>query len=68
MTWHLGGVNPGALDKFPIWPSDHHGHLIIPSFQSAHSSLFLSPVTIPQVVAINENVFSVNLPVKIRVK
>jgi hypothetical protein len=32
----------------------------------AHSSPFLSPVTIPQVVA--ENVFSVNLPGKIRVK
>ena len=28
----------------------------------AHSSLVLSPVTIPQVVAVNENVFSVNLP------
>ena len=29
---------------------------------------FFSPVTIPQVVAVNENVFSVNLPGKIRVK
>jgi hypothetical protein len=29
---------------------------------------FLSPVTIPQVVAANENVFSVNLPGKIMYK
>jgi hypothetical protein len=39
--------------------SDHHGHRIIPSFQLALSSS-LFPVTIPQVVAVNENVFSVN--------
>jgi hypothetical protein len=32
----------------------------------AHLSL-LSPVTIPQVVAVNENVFSVSLSGKIRV-
>jgi hypothetical protein len=34
----------------------------------AHSSLLLSAVTIPQVIAVNENVFSVNFPDKIRVK
>jgi hypothetical protein len=61
------GVNPGVLAKFPIWPSNHHGHLIIPSLQLAHSSPLLSPVTIPQVVAANENLFSVNLPGKINV-
>ena len=32
------GVNPGVLAKFPIWPSNHYGHLIIPSLQLAHSS------------------------------
>ena len=32
------------------------------------SFLLLSPVTIPQTVAVNENVFSVNLPGKIKVK
>ena len=53
---------------FPIWPSYHHGHQIIPYFQLDHSSPLLSPVTIPQVVVVNENVFSVNLPGKIRVK
>jgi hypothetical protein len=37
-------------------------------FQLAHSSPFLSPVTIPQVVAVDENVFSVSLTGKIRVK
>ena len=47
------------------WPSNHHGHLIIPSLQLAHSSPLRSSVTIPQVVASNENVFSVNLPGKI---
>uniref|UniRef100_A0A673XKQ4 Maestro heat like repeat family member 1 n=1 Tax=Salmo trutta TaxID=8032 RepID=A0A673XKQ4_SALTR len=31
------GVNPGVLAKFPIWPSYHHGHLIIPSLLLAHS-------------------------------
>lgn len=41
-----------------IWPSYHYGHLIIPSVQ----------VTIPQLVAVNENVFTVNLSGKIRVK
>jgi hypothetical protein len=46
---------------FPIWPSYHHGHLIILSL--AHYPP-LSPVTI----AVNENVFSVNLPGKTRVK
>uniref|UniRef100_A0A673XLV4 Maestro heat like repeat family member 1 n=1 Tax=Salmo trutta TaxID=8032 RepID=A0A673XLV4_SALTR len=30
-------VNPGVLAKFPIWPSYHHGHLIIPSLLLAHS-------------------------------
>ena len=53
------GVNPGVLAEFLTWPS--YRHLIIPSLQLAHSS----PVTIPQVVAANENVFSVNLPGKI---
>uniref|UniRef100_A0A4W5MCE5 Immunoglobulin domain-containing protein n=1 Tax=Hucho hucho TaxID=62062 RepID=A0A4W5MCE5_9TELE len=54
--------------KLPIWLSYHHGHLIIPSLQLAHSSPLLSPVTIPQAVAVNEIVFSVNLPGKIRIK
>ena len=56
------GVNLGVLAKFPIRPSYHHGHLIIPSF--IHP---ISPVTIPQVVVVNENVFLVHLPGKIRV-
>uniref|UniRef100_A0A8C7K9Q0 Maestro heat like repeat family member 1 n=1 Tax=Oncorhynchus kisutch TaxID=8019 RepID=A0A8C7K9Q0_ONCKI len=48
------GVNPGVLAKFPIWPS--YRHLIIPSLLLAHSSP-LSPITIPQVIAVNGNVF-----------
>jgi hypothetical protein len=43
-------------------------HTITYSFQLAHSSPLLSPVTIPKVVDVNENVFSVNLPGKIMVK
>ena len=58
-------TNQAFLAKFPIWPSNHHGHLIIPSLQLAHSSPLLSPVTISQIVAANENVFSVNFPGKI---
>ena len=37
-------------------------------FSTNWSLQILSPVTILQVVAVNENVFSVNLPGKIRVK
>ena len=47
------------LVKFPIWPPNHP-QLPIGSF--------ISPVTNPQVLAVHENVFSVNLPGKIRVK
>jgi hypothetical protein len=56
------GVNPGVLAKFPIWPSYHHGYLIIPSFQLARFPPLLSPVTLLQVVAVKDNLFSVNLP------
>uniref|UniRef100_A0A8C7RIR0 Maestro heat-like repeat family member 1 n=1 Tax=Oncorhynchus mykiss TaxID=8022 RepID=A0A8C7RIR0_ONCMY len=50
------GVNSGVLAKFPIWPS--YRHLIIPSLLLAHSSPpLLSPITIPQVIAVNGNVF-----------
>jgi hypothetical protein len=48
---------------------------LIPSRSTNHPKLtigsfipLLSPVTIPQVVAVNENVFLVNLPGEIRVK
>jgi hypothetical protein len=50
-----------SQSKFPVWPSYHNGHMIIPSFID-------SPVTIPQVFAVNENVFSDNLPGRIRDK
>ena len=49
-----------------IWPSNHHGHVIM--YELPIGSYILSPVTIPQVVAVNENMFSVNLTGKIRVK
>ena len=39
---------------------------MVTSLQLSHSSL--SPVTVPRVVAVNENVFSVNLPGKVTVK
>jgi hypothetical protein len=44
MALIVRGVNPGVLAILPIWPSYHHGHLIIPSFQLAHSSPLFSPV------------------------
>jgi hypothetical protein len=47
------GVNPGVLAKFPLWPS-YHPQLPIGSF--------IPSVTIPKVIAVNENVLSVKIP------
>jgi hypothetical protein len=63
-----GGVNPGDLAKFPTlaripsWPT-YRPQLPIGSFIP-----LLSAVTIPLFVAVKENMFTVNLPGKIRVK
>lgn len=58
------GVNPGRPVLIPILA------LLIPSFQLANfnPSLVLSPATLPQVITVNECVFSVNLPGKRRLK
>ena len=59
------GVNPGVLAKIPnlaIKPSRSPNN---PQFTIGSFIPLLSPVTIPQVGAANENVFSVNLPGKI---
>ena len=64
-TYHTSrGFNPDVLAKFLIWTSYHHDHLTLPSIGSS----LLSPVTIPLVVDVNEDVFSVNLPGKIKIK
>jgi hypothetical protein len=55
---------PGSWLNSQSGPHTIMATLIIPSFQLAHSSPLLSTVTISQVVAVNENVFSVNLPGK----
>ena len=62
----VGVLTPVSLAKFPSCPS-YHSHLIIPRITIGSFIPHLSPVTIPQVVAATENVFSVNLPGKIRV-
>lgn len=50
----VGVLTPSVLAKFIIWPSYHHGHLLIPNSQLAHSSPPLPCNYCP----VNENVDS----------
>jgi hypothetical protein len=54
VSWQNSQPGPQTISQLPNNPQYTIGSLIP-----------LSPVTIPQVVAANENVFSVNLPGKI---